>query len=49
MILALYRRPGERADLRLELPGSELDFARIDAAAVAKWGTAIRRIASWLS
>lgn len=24
------------ADLRLELPGGELDFARIDAAAVAK-------------
>ena len=48
MIRALYRRRGEHLDHLLEVPGTELDFPRLDAAAAAKWGTGLVRIASWL-
>lgn len=49
MILALYRHRGAHLDLLLEVPGTELDFARLDAAAAAKWGSDLVRIASWIS
>ena len=48
MIRALYRHRGAHLDLLLELPGTELDFAKLDAAAAAKWGSDLVRIASWL-
>lgn len=48
MVRALYRHRGAHLDLLLEMPGTELDFARLDAAAAARWGIGLIRIASWI-
>lgn len=48
MVRALYRHRGAHLDHLLEVPGTELDFARLDAAAERRWGIGLIRIASWL-
>lgn len=49
MVRALYRHRGVHLDLLLEVSGTELDFSRLDAAAAAKWGSGLIRIASWIA
>ena len=49
MLHALYRRRGQHDDLALTMPGNELDFAALDAAAARRWGGVLIRIASWVT